>query len=245
MSRAKQLMVDMLRGLAHAHSKGIIHRDIKPANILIGPALEGKLSDFGLALDLGSPDALAVKDYAYIMHLAPEIERPDDYSPASDVYAAGVTLYRLVNGDRPLTGLPLFEVRNRTKAGTYPNRADHRDYVPKNLRDVINKALELSPAKRFANADEMRRALERIPIRVEWEERAIADGTRWRGRAAGYRYEVLRKKTALGWAIVTRRAKAEGGLRLISALSHAALSEDQAFKISRRLLQRLSVGKTK
>jgi serine/threonine protein kinase len=127
MSRVKQLMIDMLRGLAHAHGKSIIHRDIKPANILVGPAQEGKLSDFGLALDLGSTDALAVKDYAYIMHLAPEIGKPEDYSCAADIYAAGVTLYRLIDGDRALPSLPIAEVRKRTKAGNYPSREEYRD----------------------------------------------------------------------------------------------------------------------
>jgi serine/threonine protein kinase len=244
MSRAKQLMVDLLRGLAHAHGKGIIHRDIKPANLLVGPALEGKLSDFGLALDLGSPDALAVKDYAYIMHLAPEIDKPERYSAASDVYAAGVTLYRLINGDRSLAGLPLAEVRKRTKIGTYPDRTDYKEYVPKKLRDVVDRALEVSPAKRFASADAMRRTLEQVPLKVDWVERDIPDGTRWRGRGSGYRYEVLRKKTSLGWAVVARRAKIEGDFRLVSGMSQASLSEDAARKLSRRLLQRLTVGKT-
>jgi serine/threonine protein kinase len=243
MSRAKQLMVDLLRGLAHAHGKGIIHRDIKPANLLIGPVLEGKLSDFGLALDLGSPDALAVKDYAYIMHLAPEVDKPEHYSAASDVYAAGVTLFRLINGDRSLAGLPLVEVRKLTKAGIYPDRSEYKEYVPKRLRDVVNKALEVAPAKRFAGADDMRRALEQVPLKVDWVERDIPDGTRWRGRASGYRFEVIRKKTSLGWAIVTRRARIEGDFRLVSGLSRASLSEDAARRFSRQLLQSLAVGK--
>ncbi len=245
MTRAKQLMVDMLRGLAHAHRKNIVHRDIKPANILIGAVQEGKLSDFGLALNLSAPDALAVKDYAYIMHLAPEVERSQDYSRLSDIYAAGVTLYRLVNGDRSLASLPISEVRKRSRAGTYPDRSGYREYVPKKLRDVVNTALEVSPASRFPGAEEMRRALERVPIKVDWEERELTDGTRWRGRSSSYRYEVLRRGTALGWALVVLRAGAGGKLRVVSALSKASLAEDAARKASGRLLQDLTVGKTR
>jgi eukaryotic-like serine/threonine-protein kinase len=243
LSRVKQLMIDMLRGLAHAHSRKIIHRDIKPANILIGPEQEGKLSDFGLALDLASPDSLAVKDYAYVMHLAPEVTKPQDYSVASDIYATSVTLYRLINGDRALSGLPIAEVRRRTSAGTYPNRGEYKDYVPKRLRDLVNKTLELNPSKRFATADELRRALERVPVKVDWEERDVIDGTRWRGRGSGLRYEILRKRTVLGWAVVTRRARAGSEPRLVSALCKANLGEDEARKFSRRLLQDLTVGK--
>src|SRR5262249_1816772 len=47
LDRVRRVMIDVLRGLEHAHAKGIIHRDIKPANILIGSRLEGILSDFG------------------------------------------------------------------------------------------------------------------------------------------------------------------------------------------------------
>jgi serine/threonine protein kinase len=108
LSRAKRLMVDVLRGLEYAHSKGIIHRDIKPANILIGDALQGKLSDFGLAITKESiSKSIGVKDYAYIIHLAPEINTINDYSVASDIFACGVTLYRLVNGDSYLPRLTL------------------------------------------------------------------------------------------------------------------------------------------
>jgi len=241
--RAKQLMIDMLRGLAHAHSRGIVHRDIKPANILIGAAQEGKLSDFGLALDMTTPDALAVKDYAYIMHLAPEVERPQDYSPLADIYAAGVTLYRFVNGDRPLAGLPVAEVRKRTKAGTYPDRSEYKDYVPKKLREMINAALEISPKDRFENAEEMRRALERVELLVDWEERDTTDGTRWRGRSTGYRYEVLRKETSLGWAVVCRRSAVGGKLRTVTPQCAAALSKENAKKWSCRVLQGLTTGK--
>src|SRR3990167_9902400 len=74
LTRAKRLMIDVLRGLDYAHSQGVIHRDIKPANILIGDSGEGKLSDFGLAIPAGLDlRGLGVKNYAYTLHLAPEV----------------------------------------------------------------------------------------------------------------------------------------------------------------------------
>ena len=72
LSRAKRLMIDVLRGLGLAHARGIVHRDIKPANILIGNNGEGKLSDFGLALpDIQGLNMTHLKQYQYVLHLRP------------------------------------------------------------------------------------------------------------------------------------------------------------------------------
>jgi serine/threonine protein kinase len=94
LSRAKRLMIDVLRGLEHAHNQDIVHCDVKPANILIGNNGEAILSDFGLALpNIKSLNTNELKQYQYAMHLAPEVKQLQDYSNLSDIYAAGVTLF--------------------------------------------------------------------------------------------------------------------------------------------------------
>ena len=94
-TQAVALACDSLRGLAHAHQNGVTHGDIKPANILIGARAEGKLSDFGLARGMGMvPPA----DKVYLTHAAPEVFNGVDPDDLTDVYAAGVTLYRMLNG---------------------------------------------------------------------------------------------------------------------------------------------------
>ncbi|HLA95300.1 MAG TPA: serine/threonine-protein kinase, partial [Pyrinomonadaceae bacterium] len=97
LSRAKEVMIDVLRGLEHAHLKEIVHRDIKPANILIGKHGEGVLSDFGLALpDIKTINLASLKTYQYLLHLAPEVNDFHEQTVLSDIYACGITLYRLV-----------------------------------------------------------------------------------------------------------------------------------------------------
>jgi serine/threonine protein kinase len=136
--RAKRLMCDVLRGLEYAHEQGIVHRDIKPANIMIGNSNEGKLSDFGLALpNIQGLDLSAVKGYQYLLHLAPEVTTFADHDKLADVYAAGVTLYRLVNGDSYLPVLPPMEAIRRARAGEFPNRKNYRGFVPAALKKVI------------------------------------------------------------------------------------------------------------
>ena len=53
LTRAKDILADVLRGLHYAHTHHILHRDLKPVNILIGPSRQGKLSDFRLAVPTG------------------------------------------------------------------------------------------------------------------------------------------------------------------------------------------------
>lgn len=129
--RAQRLMIDVLRGLGHAHRQGIVHRDVKPANIMIGNSNEGKLSDFGLAVtDIASVDASQFKQYQYRLHLAPEVNKFTSYTEVSDIYACGITLYRLVNGDTYLPSIDLLEATRRARKGEFPPRDHYRDFIP-------------------------------------------------------------------------------------------------------------------
>lgn len=245
LSRAKRLMVDVLRGLQNAHDRGVIHRDIKPANILIGDASEGKLSDFGLAIPMGlNLKNLGVKDYAYILHLPPEIHRGQQHDELSDIYACGVTLYRLVNGDSYIPALPAVEIRDRSIAGSFPDRRSYRDFVPRPLRTLINKSLHVDPGKRFQSAEEMRHALEQIMVEMNWNESMLTDGMQWTSGWNNRCYQITRKldKDKKG-SVTVRKGKNRKSLRIISALSKEGLTRRQAEQHARRLLQDYVLGR--
>jgi eukaryotic-like serine/threonine-protein kinase len=247
LTRAKRVMVDVLRGLSHAHSRNIVHRDIKPANILIGNSEEAKLSDFGLALpDIQNLNISQLKQYQYVLHLAPEVRRLQDYTPLSDVYASGVTLYRLVNGDSNLPQVTPMEAHLRARRGEFPPRDKYRDFVPQGLRRVINKSISAAPRDRYQSADEMRHAIESLKLLIDWTESSSASGVIWRGQnpRSGDCFEISKTAEAnLKWTVQTRRGRSGNALRRVGAYSFHNLNRSSAASFARRILQAISVGK--
>ena len=163
-----KLIADVLRGLEHAHSRGIIHCDIKPENILLSLHTKGwiaRISDFGVARltqELGSDNLGDTGSPAY---MAPE-RFYGQYLPSSDLYAVGVMMFELAVGTRPFSGLPgeimLAHLNQPVKV---PNT------VPFLLRSTILTALQKLPARRFASATEMLKS-----VRLATEVQSLAQG---------------------------------------------------------------------
>lgn len=245
LTRAKRLMVDILRGLEYAHSKKIIHRDIKPANILIGDAKEGKLSDFGLALpDLSKIDTSTLKKYQYWLHLAPEVNKIEDYTYLSDIYSCGMTLYRLVNGDVFTPTLLASALRAQIKSGKYPNRTNYREFIPSSLKRVINRALSISPSDRFQSVEAMRHALEQVNLNFNWHEKLLANGIRWKATHNKEMYQVSRvKNKKLTWDVEVKKGKSLIELRRVNKLCCENVMLPKAIQHTKKVLQNFVSGK--
>lgn len=151
-----KLVADILRGLEHAHSRGIVHCDIKPENILLTlqPAgWKAQISDFGIARlsqelleqewgNTGSP-----------AYMAPE-RFYGQYSPTSDLYSVGIILFELLAGHRPFSGTPA------QLMSAHLNRSVQLpDSVPEVWRSCILTALQKLSGRRFRSATEMQAAL--------------------------------------------------------------------------------------
>lgn len=240
LSRAKRFMIDALRGLGHAHRQGIVHRDVKPANILIGFAGEAKLSDFGLALrDLRNLNVAQLKQYQYFLHLAPEVRGVQDYTELSDIYAAGVTLYRLVNGDSYLPQVTPAQAQAQARRGKFPPRNHYRDFIPQALRRMINKAMNVDPALRYRSADIMRHALEHQTLLVDWSESVAPTICKWTGVDANNVHYVIEKaqQNNRRWSVETRRERSSQTWRRIGKLCFSEMRKQDADKRARRILQ--------
>ena len=184
---ALKLSADICRGLEYAHALGYIHRDIKPANIIIDNQGNARLSDFGLATKV-KLDGTA-SPYGYLGHLAPEVITDDFTDARTDIYALGVTMYRMVNGDAylPMTIDP-DDLLEMIKEGTFPNRNHYRPFIPTAIRTIINKALSLNPDDRFQNASDLRHAFERITLHASWLPRTVPNGTEWTCQVGNIEY---------------------------------------------------------
>lgn len=147
------LMVQALEGLEHAHKKGVLHRDIKPANLMLTPENMVKLMDFGIAKVSDSAKLTQTsRIIGTLEFLAPELIEGNEPSPASDIYAAGVTMYEMLTGKLPFAGKSDYMLMQEIVKEKPAAPVNFNTNTPAALSDIILKALEKKPGDRFESA---------------------------------------------------------------------------------------------
>lgn len=219
---AAKIIGEVLFGLEHAHNSGVWHRDIKPGNILLANNGQAKLSDFGLAYGLSHQAFMFV---GYNSHLPPEVLKNATQDSISDLYALGVTLYRLVNN---LATLPLpFSDDAKWLKALEKERFPKRDYslhVPESIRRIINKSIRADRNNRYQTCSEFRQAIQRISFAIEWKP---ISPTLWKGVLGSDEYEQVLYSKRSGYFIdfkKNNRLVREKSLLRIDTLANAEMA---------------------
>jgi serine/threonine protein kinase len=169
--RIVDIVCQTLSALEAAHDVNIIHRDLKPDNIFVTKMGDRedfvKLLDFGIAKVMGGGDASQFTMTGTILgtphYMAPEIARGSrDVDQRADIYAIGVILFEVLTGRRPFEGDSYNEVMAKILMDPFPKPRDLDPSIPSALEDVILRAMARNRCERYANAREMREALQLV-----------------------------------------------------------------------------------
>jgi eukaryotic-like serine/threonine-protein kinase len=167
------LGLQVARGLAFAHSQGLVHRDVKPQNVLLDADGRAKVTDFGIARAL-DVDGMTITGTVMgtSNYIAPEQARGQPVDEQTDVYSLGCVLYELLAGEVPYDGDNFVSVAMRHVNDPVPSVGELRPDVPPRLDDAIQRAMAKDHLDRFESMAELAVELEACEADLEGGEGA-------------------------------------------------------------------------
>jgi len=197
---ACKIIQESLLGLEQAHNNNVLHRDIKPGNIMLGDNGEAKLSDFGLAINYHSDPSDVL---GYRPHQPLEVIEGSPMDKLSDIYATGITFYRLLNNtnELPFNFKTKDEWLKAVKRDQFPPR-QFLPHIPDKIVKILKKSIHNNKTTRFQTCTEFRQALEKLNINIDW---IYIDDNNWAGDNNGDQFTLEKFKKRTGWVIDFKR----------------------------------------
>ncbi len=169
--RVCYFIMKVCEGLGHAHAKkgpdgndlNIVHRDVSPQNVLISYEGEVKIIDFGIAKAQGKTSQTQVGILkGKFSYMSPEQVRGLHIDHRSDIFSLGIVLYELLTLERLFLGESDFDTLEKIRKVEMSPPSLYNPHIPKELEDIVLKALARSPDDRYSDSGEFAEALERF-----------------------------------------------------------------------------------
>ena len=148
-------ITQIMCGLSHAHSRGIIHRDIKPQNIMVLRDGSVKVADFGIACLADSAQTMTQEALGSVHYISPEQARGDRPDARSDIYSSGVVLYEMLTGRLPFEGESAVSVAIQHLSSIPLAPREINPDIPEQLELICMKAMAPDLEHRYQSADAM------------------------------------------------------------------------------------------
>ena len=164
-NRAAEIASEVAGGLGFAHSRGVVHRDVKPGNVLLTKSGQAKVTDFGIARAMSSPDddlTQAGSVMGTATYFSPEQAQGLAVDPRSDLYSLGVVLYEMVTGRPPFAGDTPLAIAYKHVQDQPAAPSTLIPTLPPGLEAIIMKLLQKKPDDRYASAEDLRADLGRF-----------------------------------------------------------------------------------
>ncbi len=148
--------IQILKGLQHAHDKGIVHRDVKPQNIMVLSDGTIKVADFGIArFARNEQRTITDKAIGSVHYISPEQARGEKTDEKADIYSVGVMLYEMLTGQLPFeaesaVSVAIMQLQRDPKLPTEINPA-----IPVGLEQITMHAMQKTPERRYQSASEL------------------------------------------------------------------------------------------
>lgn len=153
--------IQILRALQHAHARGVIHRDIKPHNIMLFTDGTVKVMDFGIS-KIAREEVKSSTEHTLgsVHYISPEQAQGMSTNEKSDIYSLGCVLYEMLTGKKPFDSDNPVTVALMHSKDIAPEPSSINPDIPKGLEQIILKAMEKEPNRRYQSASEMIQALQ-------------------------------------------------------------------------------------
>ncbi len=148
--------IQILKGLQHAHDKGIVHRDVKPQNIMVLSDGTIKVADFGIArFARNEQRTITDKAIGSVHYISPEQARGEKTDEKADIYSVGVMLYEMLTGQLPFeaesaVSVAIMQLQRDPKLLTEINPS-----IPLGLEQITMHAMQKTPERRYQSASEL------------------------------------------------------------------------------------------